>query len=76
MVASGGCFYGADEVTLVDGGRRAIEDLRVGDRVWSMSVDGQQWIKDEIVMMMHNGHNQSSENPSMVGWMDGLYVVL
>jgi hypothetical protein len=66
IVASGGCFYGADQVSLVGGGRRSIEDLRAGDRVWSMSVDGLKWIEDEIVMMMDTGHNQSSEPHSLV----------
>ena len=53
------CFYGQDTVNLVQGGQRSIENLVVGDRIWSLSPDGQTLIPDEIIMMMDNGPNQS-----------------
>ena len=49
-----GCYFGKDRVNLVDGGQRYIESLKVGDRVWSLSADGNSFIEDEIVLMMHN----------------------
>lgn len=54
------CFYGQDMVNLVEGGQRFIENLQVGDRIWSLSPDGQTLIPDEIIMMMHNGPKHPS----------------
>jgi hypothetical protein len=45
---------------LINGGERSIEELKVGDRVQSISSDGKSYIEDEIVMMMHNEPNTSS----------------
>lgn len=47
-------------VNLVEGGQRFIENLQVGDRIWSLSPDGQTLIPDEIIMMMHNGPKHPS----------------
>lgn len=52
------CFYGKDYVNLVNGGRRAIEQLKIGDRIWSMTDNTNELIQDEIIMMMHDGPNQ------------------
>jgi len=54
------CFYGKDKVNLIDGGQRSIEELKVGDRIWSISDDGKSLIKDEIVLMMQNGPNATA----------------
>ena len=59
-----GCFYGEDRVRLVDGGTRLIQDLQVGDRVWSLTSDGQECIEDEIIMIMHTGRHQTGESTS------------
>ena len=45
---------------MVDGGTRLIEDLKVGDRVWSIGEDGKTFIEDEIILMMDNGPNKTS----------------
>ncbi|CAF1678589.1 unnamed protein product, partial [Adineta ricciae] len=54
------CFYGNDRVNLVAGGQRFIKDLKVGDQIWSMTPYEKSLIQDEIVMMMHNGPNQTA----------------
>jgi hypothetical protein len=54
----GSCFFGKDMVNLIDGGQRSIEQLKVGDQIWSISSDGNFIIKDEIILMMHNEPNQ------------------
>ncbi|CAF1035788.1 unnamed protein product [Adineta steineri] len=51
------CYYGKDQVQLVNGEKRSIEYLKVGDRVWSISPDGSSLIEDEIVMMADSGPN-------------------
>jgi len=53
------CFYGKDRVNLIDGGTRRIEELKVGDRIWSLIHHGNYLIQDEIILMMHNGPNGS-----------------
>lgn len=63
--SGGGCFDGKDLVNLVDGGQRAIEHLKVGDRIWSLSPDGQSLIPDEVIMMMHNGPDQPGHFSSL-----------
>jgi len=50
-------------VNLIDGGQRSIEQLKVGDRVWSVSSDGTKLIQDEIILMMHN-------EPHKTGYLD------
>ncbi|CAF1540671.1 unnamed protein product, partial [Adineta steineri] len=54
------CFYGKDQVELVHGEKRSIENLVIGDRVWSITPDGNSLIEDEIIMMMHNEPNISA----------------
>lgn len=61
VCVASGCFHGDDRVRLVDGGTRLIQDLEVGDRVWSLTSDGKQWIDDEIVMIMHTGRNETGK---------------
>ena len=46
-------------VNLVEGGQRAIEELKVGDRIWSLTRDGTSLIKDEILLMADNGPNKT-----------------
>jgi hypothetical protein len=48
-------------VNLVDGGQRSIKSLKVGDRIWSLSHDGNSLIEDEVVLMMYNGLNESCQ---------------
>jgi hypothetical protein len=55
----GACFYGTDQVNLIDGGRRSIEQLKVGDRIWSMTDDTSRLVPDEVILIMHNGSNQT-----------------
>ena len=57
------CFYGKDQVNLIGGGRRTIEQLKVGDRIWSMTDDTTRLVPDEIILMMHNGPNQAGLFP-------------
>ncbi len=45
-------------MNLVDGGRRSIEQLKVGDRIWSMTDDINHLIPDEIILIMYNGENE------------------
>ncbi len=47
-------------VNLVGGGQRSIENLKVGDRIWSISHDGNALIEDEILLMADNGPNTPS----------------
>ncbi|CAF4548875.1 unnamed protein product [Rotaria socialis] len=47
------CYFGEDYVNLVDGGQRAIKNLLVGDRIWTLSSDGRHLIDDEIILMLH-----------------------
>ncbi len=63
MILDHSCFYGKDQVQLVNGEKRSIEYLKVGDRVWSLSSDGSALIEDEIVMMMQNEPNASGYHP-------------
>jgi len=56
------CFYGKDTVSLVDGGRRSIENLVVGDRIWSLNHRGTQLIEDEVIIMADNGPNKQSNH--------------
>jgi hypothetical protein len=44
-------------VNLVEGGQRRIGSLKVGDRVWTLSNDGQHLIEDEIFCIPHAGPN-------------------
>ncbi len=63
LILDHSCFYGKDQVQLVNGEKRSIEYLKVGDRVWSLSSDGSALIEDEIVMMMQNEPNASGYHP-------------
>lgn len=55
------CLYGKDMVNLVGGGQRAIENLKTGDRIWSLSHDGITLFEDEVILMMDNGPNKTSD---------------
>ena len=72
--SGGGCFDGRDLVNLIDGGQRAIEHLNVGDRIWSLSSDGQTLIPDEIIMMMHNGPNEAGQLSSPLSLINPLQI--
>jgi hypothetical protein len=48
-------------VNLVEGGQRAIEELKVGDQIWSLTRDGTSLIKDEVLLMADNGPNKTSK---------------
>jgi hypothetical protein len=54
-------------VNLIDGGQRSIEHLKVGDQIWSISPDGKSFIKDEIILMMHN-------EPNKAGYLNISYI--
>jgi len=45
---------------LVKGGKRRIEDLKVGDRVWSINPLTNELVQDEIILMMHNEPNKTA----------------
>jgi hypothetical protein len=62
----GACFSGTDQVNLIDGGRRSIEQLKVGDRIWSMTDDTSHLVPDEIILIMHNGSNQSGSSGDLI----------
>ncbi len=49
------CYFGDDYVNLVEGGQRRISHLKPGDRVWTLSDDGQRMIEDEIMCIPHAG---------------------
>lgn len=53
------CFYGKDMVNLVDGGQRSIENLKVGDRIWTLSHNGATLFEDEVMLMADNGPNRT-----------------
>ena len=46
-------------VNLVRGGQRAIEDLRVGDRIWTLNHRGTALFQDQVILMMDNGPNKT-----------------
>jgi hypothetical protein len=52
-------FMVKDQVNLVTGGTRRLEELKVGDRIWSLVHHGNHLIQDEIILMMDNGPNVS-----------------
>lgn len=57
---SGGCYYGKDFVHLVDGGKRRVEELKLGDRIWSIDPNNpDQLLEDEIMLMAHNEPNRT-----------------
>lgn len=47
-------------MNLVGGGQRSIENLKVGDRVWSISHDGTYLFEDEVIFMMDNNPGKAS----------------
>ncbi|UJR24594.1 hypothetical protein I4U23_005969 [Adineta vaga] len=53
------CYYSNDYVKLTDGGYRRIGSLKSGDRVWTLTNDGQYLIEDEIIIVIHAGSNIS-----------------
>ena len=57
-----GCFHGKDMVNLVEGGRRSIENLQVGDRIWSINHDGSRLFEDEVFLMPDNAPNKISNS--------------
>ncbi|CAF1280307.1 unnamed protein product [Adineta ricciae] len=52
------CYFGGDYVHLLDGGLRQISSLKVGDRVWALSQDG-QYLIDDIIMVIPHGAPQT-----------------
>ena len=52
-------------MNLIGGGQRSIENLKVGDRVWSLSANGSTIIEDEILLMMDNEPNRTSLSHSI-----------
>ncbi|CAF1021060.1 unnamed protein product [Adineta steineri] len=59
FVKDSGCYFGGDFVNLVNGNYRRIDQLQVGDRIWSLANDGQTLIEDEMILMMHSESNSS-----------------
>ncbi|XP_016129193.1 tiggy-winkle hedgehog protein [Sinocyclocheilus grahami] len=51
---SGGCFPGSGTVTLADGRRKHIKDLKVGDRVLAADEEGNVLLSDFIMFMDHD----------------------
>ena len=48
-------------VNLVRGGQRAIEDLKVGDRIWTLNHRGTALFQDQVILMMDNGPNKTGQ---------------
>ncbi len=46
--------YGKDMINLIDGENRSIEQLKVGNEIWSITPDRNSFIKDEIHLIMHH----------------------
>ncbi|CAF1127166.1 unnamed protein product [Rotaria magnacalcarata] len=38
---------------MLDGGRRRIDELKVGDKIWSLADNGRYFVEDEMILMMH-----------------------
>lgn len=55
------CYYGKNAAHLVKGGKRRIEDLKVGDQVWSIDPLTNELVQDEIILMMHNEPNKTGK---------------
>ncbi|XP_051985003.1 tiggy-winkle hedgehog protein-like [Xyrauchen texanus] len=51
---SGGCFLGSGTVTLADGRRKHIKDLKLGDRVLAADEKGNVLLSDFIMFMDHD----------------------
>ncbi|CAF0740287.1 unnamed protein product [Adineta ricciae] len=58
--ATSSCYYGADIVRLLNGNYRRIDQLKVGDRLWTLAKDGRTLIEDEMILMMIAEANASS----------------
>ena len=58
---TGSCYYGADIVRLLNGSYRQIDQLKVGDRLWTLAKDGRTLIEDEMILMMIAETNASSK---------------
>lgn len=52
-IMSVGCYFVDDLDHLVGGGQRRIGHLKAGDRVLTLSQDGQHLIEDEVTIVMH-----------------------
>lgn len=55
------CYYGKDSAHLITGEKRRIEDLKMGDRVFSIDPLTHELVEDEIVLMMHNEPNRTGK---------------
>lgn len=55
------CYYGKNAAHLINGEKRRIEDLKAGDRVWSIDPVTNELVQDEIILMMHNEPNKTGE---------------
>ena len=52
LATSSGCYWGEDFVESIDGKSIRIKDLKVGDRIKSLTSDGKSFVEDEILLMM------------------------
>ncbi|UJR14333.1 hypothetical protein I4U23_001329 [Adineta vaga] len=57
--ATNSCYYGGDLIHLLDGTYKRIDQLQVGDRLWSLTKDGKRIIEDEMILMMYADANNS-----------------
>jgi hypothetical protein len=48
-------------VQLVDGGQCSIENLKVGDRLWSLNPKSNALVKDEVIMMMYSESDEAGK---------------
>jgi len=60
LIKGGSCYFGGDLVNLINRGYRRIDDLQVGDRIWSLAQDGKTLVEDEMILMMHAESNSTS----------------
>lgn len=59
--SSGSCYYAGDVVQLANGEKRRIDELKIGDQVWSIDpYFPNQMFVDEIILMAHNGPHEKS----------------
>jgi hypothetical protein len=59
------CFFGEDEVHLVNGGTKKVSELRSGMKVYSMN--GQNKLtNDEVILILHREPNGTGKQLSLV----------
>lgn len=64
VVAPPSCYSGKDSAHLISGMRRRIEELKIGDQVWSLDPLTNELIQDEIILLMHNEPNKTGTSLS------------